>query len=70
MKSVNPIPSLDDVEVSRKFHIGFTFDECVSLEEAVISINNLLKQNGSVIPKRWVKFGDKSRKRKNGIESL
>ena len=61
MKSVNLIPSLD-VEVSRKFHIGFTFDECVSLEEAVISINNLLKQNGSVIPKKWVKIGDKSRK--------
>ena len=52
-KYKNPIPSIEDELVSRKYTIGFTFDETVTLEEAAEGINSLIAENGGKIPRTW-----------------
>lgn len=56
----NPIPSLDDEDVSKKYYISFTFNEYVSHDDAVKGINDLIKQNGGTIPREWIRMGEPS----------
>lgn len=44
MSYKNPIPSLDDKEVSKDFWIGFAFKEYLTKDEALEGINNVLKE--------------------------
>lgn len=44
MSYKNPIPSVDDKEVSKDFWIGFTFKEYLTRDEALEGINNVLKE--------------------------
>lgn len=59
----NPIPSLDDVRVAKKFVIvpTFTFDEEISLEEAAKGIEQMIKSNDGRIPLEWIQFAEKPR---------
>jgi hypothetical protein len=41
MSYKNPIPSIDDEQVGKEFLIRFSFDDYVSLSEAVIGINEI-----------------------------
>lgn len=54
----NPIPSVDDEYVSRKYTITFSFGDPVSLDEAVEGINDLLSHNGGKVSRKWVKIGE------------
>ena len=56
-KYKNPIPSVNDKRQSKRYSICFNFEEEVTLEEAVAGINDLLKENGGVIPEGWVEMG-------------
>jgi hypothetical protein len=54
----NPVPSVEDEYVSKKYSITFTFEEGATPEEAVSGINNLITKNGGMIPKEWVRMGE------------
>ncbi|MDF2879614.1 MAG: hypothetical protein K0R54_171 [Clostridiaceae bacterium] len=56
---MNPIPSVDDKPVSRKYYMSFTFEEPVTHEEAVEGINNLLSENKGKVSNGWIKMGEK-----------
>lgn len=58
MNYKNPIPSVDDECVSKIYSMSFTFDEKVTLEEAVEGINELLSEHGGKIPPAWVRMGE------------
>lgn len=53
----NPVPSVNDKRQSKRYSICFNFKEEVTLEEAIAGINNLLRENGGVIPEEWVEMG-------------
>lgn len=53
----NPIPSLDDEYVSERYCLVFKFDEPVTLSMAAGGINNLISENGGVIPEAWIRMG-------------
>lgn len=57
----NPIPSIDDVRVARKFIIvpTFVFDEEISLKEAAEGIEHMIRDNGGKIPLDWLQFAEK-----------
>lgn len=66
MRYKNPIPSIDDVMLCKKFYISktFTFDENVTLEEAAKGIGRLIQENGGEIPVDWIGFADRPTTRK------
>lgn len=57
-KYKNPMPSIEDELVSRKYTVGFTFVENATLDEAVEGINNLIAEHGGKIPRSWIKMGE------------
>jgi len=50
-KYKNPVPSVDDEYVSKKYSILFTFEEDVTQDEAINGINELIAQNNGKIQK-------------------
>lgn len=52
----NPKPSLDDEHVGKEFLIRFSFEDYLSMEEAVNGINHFLQKNNGKIDKKWVRF--------------
>ena len=52
----NPIPSLDDETVGKEFFIRFTFEDYVSIKEAVEGINQYLENNNGKIGEKEVRF--------------
>lgn len=58
MKYKNPIPSVDDEQVSKKYSLVFTFHENVTIEEATGGINQLLEENGGKIRQEWIHMGE------------
>jgi len=55
----NPVPNLDDKNVSTEFYISFVFEKYVSREEAAKGISRVIAENGGKIPIDWIKFGRK-----------
>lgn len=55
----NPIPNVDDKEVAKKFYLSiqYKFDEGVTLEEAVDSIQEFIKEYG--IPAESIHFAER-----------
>lgn len=47
----NPKPSLDDESVGKEFLIRFSFDDYLTIEEAVNGINQFLHKNSGKIDK-------------------
>ncbi len=60
MSYKNPIPSVDDVDVAKRFFVSpiFSFNEHMTIEEAAHGISELIRQNNGKIPAEWVKFAD------------
>ena len=59
----NPKPSLDDESVGKEFLIRFSFNDYLTIEEAVNGINQFLHKNSGKIDKKWVKFAGNIRLR-------
>ena len=60
MSYKNPIPSVDDVDVAKRFFVSpiFSFNEHMTIEEAAHGISELIRQNNGEIPVEWIKFAD------------
>ena len=58
-KFINPIPRVDAPDLSSKYYVLFDFKECVSKEDAVNGINDVLKKNKGKIYAGWLKAGEK-----------
>lgn len=54
----NPVPSLDDKYVSKKYSMTFTFPEEVDRDEAAEGIQRVLDENGGRIKPEWVHMGE------------
>lgn len=54
----NPIPSLDDKFVSKRWGMCFTFPETVTKEEALRGIQELIEENNGKIPPAWLHMGE------------
>ncbi len=52
----NPIPSIDDEQVGKEFLIRFTFEDYVSMKEAVEEINQYLESHNGKVNEKAVKF--------------
>lgn len=61
----NPVPSIDDVMLCKKFYISktFTFNENVTLKEAAKGIGRLIQENEGEIPADWIGFADRPKVR-------
>lgn len=61
----NPVPSIDDVMLCKKFYISktFTFNENVTLKEAAKGIGRLIQENEGEIPADWIGFVDRPKAR-------
>ena len=61
----NPVPSIDDVMLCKKFYVSktFTFNENVTLKEAAKGIGRLIKENEGEIPADWIGFADRPKVR-------
>ena len=61
----NPVPSIDDVMLCKKFYISktFTFNENVTLKEAAKGIGRLIQENEGEIPADWIGFADRPKAR-------
>ena len=61
----NPVPSIDDVMLCKKFYISktFTFNENVTLKEAAKGIGRLIQENEGEIPANWIGFADRPKAR-------
>lgn len=52
----NPVPSIDDEQVGKEFLIRFTFEDYVSMKEAVEGINQYLQKHNGIINEKSVRF--------------
>lgn len=59
----NPIPSIEDEQVGKEFLIRFTFEDYVSMKEAVEGINQYLENHSGKVDEKGVRFAGNVRLR-------